>query len=85
MTKRYLEDFAVGQMFRSGRLRVDAEQITAFAAAFDPQPFHLDEEARARHHIPRTGRQRVAHRRGHHAAPGRERFHTRWRHCWCRL
>jgi acyl dehydratase len=45
MTKRYLEDFAVGQTFGSRRLRVDKEQIKAFAAAFDPQPFHLDEEA----------------------------------------
>ena len=45
MTERYLEDFTVGQTFRSGRLRVDAEQITTFAAAFDPQPFHLDEAA----------------------------------------
>jgi acyl dehydratase len=44
MTERYLEDFTVGQTFRSGQLRVDAEQITTFAAAFDPQPFHLDEE-----------------------------------------
>jgi len=45
MTARYLEDFAVGQTFSSPRLRIDAEQITTFAAAFDPQPFHLDEEA----------------------------------------
>ena len=44
MTKRYLEDFAVGQTFGSRRLRVDEEQIKAFAAEFDPQPFHLDEE-----------------------------------------
>ena len=44
----YFEDFAVGQKFASPRLRVDAEAITAFAAQFDPQPFHLDEEA-ARH------------------------------------
>jgi acyl dehydratase len=50
MTERYLEDFAVGQTFSSGRLRIDAEQITTFAAAFDPQPFHLDETA-ARHTI----------------------------------
>jgi acyl dehydratase len=35
----------VGQTFGSGRLRVDEEQIKAFAAAFDPQPFHLDEAA----------------------------------------
>jgi acyl dehydratase len=45
MTERYLEDFAVGQTFGSGRLRIDKEQIKAFAAEFDPQPFHLDEEA----------------------------------------
>jgi len=45
MTERYLEDFAAGQTFGSGRLRVDADQIKAFAAEFDPQPFHLDDEA----------------------------------------
>ena len=45
MTARYLEDFAVGQTFSSQRLRIDAEQIKTFAAAFDPQPFHLDAEA----------------------------------------
>jgi acyl dehydratase len=44
-SERYLEDFAVGQTFGSGRLRVDKERIKAFAAEFDPQPFHLDEEA----------------------------------------
>jgi len=41
----HLEDFTVGQTFSSGRLKVDAEQIKTFAAAFDPQPFHLDEES----------------------------------------
>ena len=45
MTVQYLEDFAVGQVYRSGRLRVDREQILAFARQFDPQPYHLDEEA----------------------------------------
>ena len=45
MTERYLEDFAVGQTYGSGRLRVDKERIKTFAAEFDPQPFHLDEEA----------------------------------------
>ncbi|MDE2227835.1 MAG: MaoC family dehydratase [Alphaproteobacteria bacterium] len=42
---RYLEDFAVGQKFGSGRLTVDAACIRGFAAEFDPQPFHLDEAA----------------------------------------
>jgi acyl dehydratase len=41
----YLEDFAVGQKHVSGALRVDAGAIKAFAAQFDPQPFHLDEDA----------------------------------------
>ena len=45
MTERYLEDFAVGQKFGSGRIHVDAAQIRSFAAAFDPQPFHLDDAA----------------------------------------
>jgi acyl dehydratase len=39
----YLEDFSVGRRFKTGKLRVDAEAIKAFAAAYDPQPFHLDE------------------------------------------
>jgi len=45
MSARYLEDLAVGQIFRSGKLRVDADQIKSFAAEFDPQPFHLDDVA----------------------------------------
>lgn len=46
--ERFLEDFAAGQKFRSGRLRVDAERLKRFAAEFDPQPFHMDEEAARR-------------------------------------
>jgi acyl dehydratase len=45
MTARYLEDFAVGQVFNTGRVRIDKEQIFSFARQFDPQPFHIDEEA----------------------------------------
>ena len=45
MSEQYLEDFAVGQTFGSGRLRLDKDRIKSFAAEFDPQPFHLDEEA----------------------------------------
>src|SRR5213594_3029754 len=45
MTGRYLEDFALGQTFGSGRLRVEKERIKTFAAEFDPQRFHLAEEA----------------------------------------
>jgi acyl dehydratase len=46
MRERYLEDFAVGQIFGSGRLVIDKERIKSFAAEFDPQPFHLDEMLR---------------------------------------
>lgn len=47
---RYLEDFSPGQKFGSGQLRVERDRIKSFAAEFDPQPFHLDEEA-ARHSL----------------------------------
>jgi hypothetical protein len=50
LTEHYLEDFAVGQTFGSGRFRIDGQRARAFAAEFDPQPFHLDETA-ARHSI----------------------------------
>ena len=45
---RYLEDFSVGQTFK-GRtvVTVKSEEIKAFAAQFDPQPFHLDDTAAA--------------------------------------
>src|ERR1700686_5118222 len=48
LSERYLEDFAVGQTFGSGRLRIEGERALAFAAEFDPQPFHLDEAAARR-------------------------------------
>ena len=41
----YLEDLAVGQRFASASLELDADAIRDFAARFDPQPFHLDDEA----------------------------------------
>ena len=41
----YLDDLQVGQRFTSGSFTLDVDQITAFARAFDPQPFHLDHEA----------------------------------------
>jgi acyl dehydratase len=40
----YLEDLSVGQSWISAPHEIDAEQIKAFAAEFDPQPFHLSEE-----------------------------------------
>jgi acyl dehydratase len=41
----YLEDLHVGQRFTSTTYRMDVKRIKAFAAEFDPQPFHLDETA----------------------------------------
>ena len=41
----FLEDLHVGQRFSSGSHTIDEAQIKAFAAQFDPQPFHLDGEA----------------------------------------
>ncbi|MEY9626255.1 MaoC family dehydratase [Sinorhizobium fredii] len=39
-----LDDLYVGQRFRSATHIIDEAQIKAFAAQFDPQPFHTDEE-----------------------------------------
>ena len=48
MTDRlFLDDLHVGQRFTSTSHVVDADQIKRFAAEFDPQPFHLDEDAAA--------------------------------------
>ena len=41
----HLEDLSIGQCFVSRPLPVDAPAIKAFAGQFDPQPFHLDEQA----------------------------------------
>ena len=45
MHERYLEDFAVGQTYRTGKVTVQKAAMVDFAAEFDPQPFHIDEEA----------------------------------------
>ncbi len=45
MPKYYWEDFRVGETIEFGSKRVTREEILEFAGEFDPQPFHLDEEA----------------------------------------
>jgi acyl dehydratase len=45
MTRLYFEDFAVGEIVEYGDSLVTAEAIVEFARQFDPQPFHLDDEA----------------------------------------
>jgi len=42
---RYFEDFTPGQVIELGRHTITRDEIIAFAKQFDPQPFHLDEEA----------------------------------------
>jgi acyl dehydratase len=41
----FLDDLHVGQRFASGTHALDAAEIMAFATAYDPQPFHLDDAA----------------------------------------
>lgn len=39
------EDFTPGRQFELGPYPVTAEEVIEFASEFDPQPWHLDEEA----------------------------------------
>jgi acyl dehydratase len=41
----FWEDFPVGQVRDFGGMAVSREAVLAFAQQFDPQPFHLDDEA----------------------------------------
>lgn len=42
---RFFEDMAIGQRREVGSFTFTADSIRTFAAQFDPQRFHLDEEA----------------------------------------
>ena len=41
----WFDDLKVGMRFKSGEMTVSKQDIKRFAAEFDPQPFHTDEEA----------------------------------------
>ena len=41
----YFEDFEPGKVFELGERTLTREEIVAFAREYDPQPFHVDEEA----------------------------------------
>lgn len=45
---KYYEDMIVGQKVRYGRYEVTREEAIDFASKYDPQPFHLDDEAAAK-------------------------------------
>ncbi len=48
---RYFEDIRIGEQASLGDHRFTAEEIVSFAERFDPQPFHLDEQAAAESHF----------------------------------
>ena len=47
MIRWYWEDFPVGSRRRFGAMAATREATLAFARQFDPQPFHIDDEAAA--------------------------------------
>ena len=44
----YFEDFEIGMTRKFGNYRVTREEILEFAGKYDPQPFHLSDEAAAK-------------------------------------
>jgi len=45
VSKLHWEDFEPGRVFEYGPRRITRDEIVAYAAEFDPQPFHLDADA----------------------------------------
>ena len=50
---QFYEDLAIGQKQAFGRYEVTREEVIEFASKYDPQPFHLDDEAAAATHFGR--------------------------------
>jgi acyl dehydratase len=50
---RYFEDMTVGETASFGRYEVTREEVLDFARRYDPQPFHLSDEAAAETHFGR--------------------------------
>jgi acyl dehydratase len=48
---KFLKDVAVGEKIEVGSYTFTADAIKEFARLYDPQPFHLDEEAAKRSHF----------------------------------
>ncbi len=42
---RYFEDYVVGEVYEFGPVRVNEDEMVAFAKRYDPQEFHVDPEA----------------------------------------
>jgi acyl dehydratase len=50
---KYYEDLVVGTKASFGRYEVTREEVVEFASKYDPQPFHLSDEAAAQTHFGR--------------------------------
>ena len=50
---RYFEDVEVGAIASFGRYAVTRDEVVEFASRYDPQPFHLSDEAAAATHFGR--------------------------------
>src|SRR5262245_45791995 len=44
----WFDDLAIGMQFKTGEVRITAPDIKRFAAEFDPQPMHWEEDAAAK-------------------------------------
>lgn len=49
----YFEDLEIGRETEFGRYEVTREEVLDFARKYDPQPFHLSDEAAAKTHFGR--------------------------------
>lgn len=49
----YLEDLVIGEDVHMGTYAVTREEVVEFATRYDPQPFHLSDEAAAATHFGR--------------------------------
>ena len=51
---KYLDDINVGERAAFGSYQVTREEVIGFASKYDPQPFHLDDEAAAKTYFGRV-------------------------------
>ena len=51
MARRYFEDITEGERLHCQRVTLTREEIIEFAKRFDPQPFHIDENAAKASHF----------------------------------
>lgn len=54
MSGFWFEDVEIGQKQRFGHYEVTREEVLDFARKYDPQPFHLSDEAAAKTHFGRA-------------------------------